>query len=46
MEQKMNVAEMKMIRWINEVTRKDWIRNEYIRGSIGVKSIMDKMKEN
>jgi hypothetical protein len=28
------------------VTRVDGIKNEYVRGSIGVSSIMDKMKEN
>jgi len=28
------------------VTRKDRIRNEYIKGSIGVASIVDKIREN
>jgi len=28
------------------VTRKDKIRNEYIRGSIGVASIIDKIQDN
>jgi len=28
------------------VTREDRIQNEYVRGSIGVKSIVDKIREN
>lgn len=46
MERKMSVAEMRMLRWMSGVTRKDRIRNEYIRGSIGVAPIIDKMREN
>ena len=45
-EQRMSVAEIKMLRWMSGVTREDKIRNEYIRGSIGVASIVDKMREN
>ena len=45
-EQRMNVAEMRMLRWMSGVTREDKIRNKYIRGSIGVASIVDKMREN
>jgi len=26
--------------------REDWVRNEYVRGSIGEASIVDKMREN
>jgi len=37
---------MKMLRWISEMTREDRIRNEYIRESLKVASIMDKMREN
>jgi len=47
MKRKMSVVEMRMLRWMmSVVTREDRIRNEYIRGSIGVASIVDKMREN
>ena len=36
---------MRMIRWICGHTRLDRIRNEVIRGKIGVASIEDKMRE-
>jgi len=39
-ERKMSVAEMRMLRWNSGVT------SEYIRESIGVALIMDKMREN
>ena len=42
--QRMRVAEMRMIRWICGHTRLDRIRNEVIRGKIGVASIEDKMR--
>jgi len=45
-KQKMSVAEMRILRWMSGVPRENWIRNDYIRGSIGVVSIMDKMREN
>jgi len=45
-EQSMRVAEMRMLRWMNLGTRKDRISNEYVKGGIGVASIVDKMKEN
>jgi hypothetical protein len=46
-EQNMNVAGMRIIQWKSGVTRKDRIRNViYVRGSIGVVSIVDNMREN
>jgi hypothetical protein len=45
-EQSISDAEMKMFRWMSRVTREDRIMNEYVRGSIGVASIVDKMREN
>jgi len=41
----MRVADMGMIRWICGHTRLDKIRNEVIRGKIGVASIEDKMRD-
>lgn len=32
--------EMKILRWICGLTREDRIRNDYIRGSVGVESIV------
>ena len=45
-EQRLSVAEMRMLRWMSGVTREDRIRNEYIRGSLGVASIVGKLREN
>ncbi|KAL6532820.1 hypothetical protein OROGR_013780 [Orobanche gracilis] len=44
--QKMNVAEMRMLRWMCGHTKKDRLRNEVIREKIRVASIEDKMMEN
>jgi len=41
----MSVGEMRILRWISGVTREDRIRNECIRGSIGVASIVDQMRD-
>ena len=41
----MEVTEMKMLRFAMEVTRKDKIRNEYIRGTIKVERLRMKMRE-
>ena len=45
-EQSMSVTEMRMLRWMSGVTSEDRIKNKYVRGSIGVASIVDKMREN
>ena len=42
---KMEVAEMRMLRWMCGYTRLDKIRNEIIRVRLGVASISDKIKE-
>ena len=44
-EQKMHVAEMKMLRMMCGVTRRDRVRNEYVRASVGVDDIRDKLAE-
>ena len=41
----MEVAEMKMLRFAMGVTRKDKIRNEYIRGTVKVEQLGMKMRE-
>ena len=43
--EEMEVAEMKMLRFAMGVTRKDKIRNEYIRSSIKVEGLGMKMRE-
>ena len=45
-EHKMDVAEMRMLRWMSVYTIKDRIRNDYIRERIGVVPISEKMVEN
>ncbi|KAL6521106.1 hypothetical protein OROGR_017675 [Orobanche gracilis] len=44
--QKMNVGEMRMLRWMCGHTKKDRLRNEVIREKVRVASIEDKMMEN
>ena len=43
--EEIKVAEMKMLRFAMGVTRKDKIRNEYIRGTIKVERLGMKMRE-
>jgi len=45
-KQSLSVVEIRMLKWMSGVTRDDRIRNEYVRGSTGVASIVVKMKEN
>ena len=41
---KMEVAELKMVRWALGVTRKDKIRNEYVRGTAKIAKLADKLR--
>jgi hypothetical protein len=44
--QKINVAEMRMLRWMSGNTIKDKLKNDFIRHKIGVAPIEDKLREN
>ena len=44
-EEKMNIVEMKILRWMSGVTREGRIRNEYIRGSTKVTELSKKIQE-
>lgn len=44
-QKKMDVAEMRMLRWMSGVTRVDRIRNDYIRGSTKVVEVSKKVQE-
>ena len=44
-ERKLDVAEMKMLRWMSGVTKMDRVRNEYIRGSLKVAEVSKKIQE-
>ena len=39
----MEVAELKMVRWALGVTRKDKVRNEYVRGTAKIAKLGDKL---
>ena len=41
---KMEVAELKMVRWALKVTRKDNIRNKYVRGTAKIAKLGDKLR--
>ena len=41
---KMEVAMLKMVRWELEMTRKDKIRNEYVRGTAKIAKLGDKLR--
>ena len=41
---KMEVAELKMVRWALGETRKDKIRNEYVRGTAKIAKLGDKLR--
>ena len=43
--QEMEVTEMKMLSFANGVTRKDKVRNEYIRGTVKIERLEIKMRE-
>lgn len=45
-EKRLHVAEMRMLRWMCGVTRMDKVRNEYIRGSLKVAPVTEKLKGN
>jgi hypothetical protein len=45
-ESRLHVTEMRMFIWICVVTRVDRIRNEYIRGSLKVAPVTEKMRSN
>ena len=42
--EKMEVAELKMVRWALGVTRKDNKRNEYVRGTAKIAKLGDKLR--
>ena len=44
-ERKLEVAEMRMLRWMCGVTRRDRIRNEHIRGTVKVLEVSKKIQQ-
>ena len=45
-EKRLDVVEMRMLRWQCGVTLRDKVRNEHLRGSLKITSISNKIKEN
>ena len=45
-EKKLDIAEMRMLRWMSGVTKLDRIRNERIRGTTKVGEISKKVQES
>ena len=45
-ERKLEVAEMKMLRWMCGITRRDRVRNDYTRGSLKVGPLGRKIQES
>ena len=45
-EKKLNVAEMRMLRWMRGVTKLDRIKNDRIRGTTNVGEISKKVQES
>ncbi|XP_068209245.1 uncharacterized protein [Palaemon carinicauda] len=45
-KKKMDMAEMRMLRWLCGVKRRDKIRNEVIMGTTGVRELSDKIQES
>jgi hypothetical protein len=45
-ERRLHMTEILMLRWMCGVTRLDRIRNEYIKGSLKVAPVSEKMRSN
>ena len=45
-EKKLDVAEMRMLRWMSGVTKLDRFRNEIIRGTTNVREISKKVQDS
>ena len=44
-ERRLDVAEIKMIRWSMGKTRKDKVRNDNLRNAMGIRAISEKIQE-